>query len=111
MTIYLLQGPEKVKLQKQLCMQKEGQSPERESTLVKTHNNLPAFCSEYVHFIRVNAKEMSVILCDKHNQRTSCRCLCPALLQPGRVPGDCSPFPELPAGITTALGLWKAERK
>lgn len=78
MTIYLLQGKEKIKLQKQLCMQKEEQSPERESTLVKIHNNLPAFCSEYMHLIRLNAKEMSIILCEKHNQGITCCCLCPS---------------------------------
>lgn len=46
----------------------------RECMLAKIHN-LPLFCSEYMHLIRVNAKEISIILREKEKQLTACCCM------------------------------------
>lgn len=88
----------------------------RDCMLAKIHYNLLLFCSEYRHLIRFNAKEISVILCEK--QQTTCCCTYTVALglvtaQQSSIPGDCLlPSCKMPAAITTVvkLTLYKAER-
>lgn len=91
----------------------------RECVLAKIPYNLPLFCSEYMHLIRVNAKEISLMLCEKKTNKPLAAVCGPGVLQlvterQCSIPGDRSRRScKTPAGITTTvkLILHKAERK